>query len=98
MDCREIFGISIKKYLRNELLASRESINLSQEKMAEKLFIDLRSYADLENGKNKLSLVSFIIYCLRSRRTGASFCRIGKIASDGGKRYFKLTLPSNGSV
>ncbi len=38
MDCREIFGISIKKYLRNELLASRESINLSQEKMAEKLF------------------------------------------------------------
>ena len=65
MDCREIFGISIKKYLRNELLASRESINLSQEKMAEKLFIDLRSYADLEKGENKLSLVSFIIYCLR---------------------------------
>ncbi len=47
---------------KNELIAKRTELELSQEKMAEYLNISLRSYSNLEHGKNCCSLTTFINY------------------------------------
>ncbi len=51
-----------KKYLKKELREKRYELNLSQEKMAEKLDISAREYSDLENGKRFCSAKSLILY------------------------------------
>ena len=56
----------LKNSLRNELRAKRAELNLSQEEMAERLDISLRSYSNLEHGIcfcSALSLINFINNC-----------------------------------
>lgn len=52
----------LKISLKNELKAKRAELELSQEKMAERLDISLRSYSDLEHGNSFCSAVSLINY------------------------------------
>lgn len=56
----------LKISLKNELIAKRAELDLSQEKMAERLHISLRSYSNLEHGIcfcSALSLINFINNC-----------------------------------
>lgn len=56
----------LKKSFRNELITKRAELNLSQEQMAEKLNISLRSYSNLEHGISfcsALSLINFVNNC-----------------------------------
>lgn len=56
----------LKKKFRNELIAKRAELELSQEEMAEKLNISLRSYSNLEHGISfcsALSLINFVNNC-----------------------------------
>lgn len=56
----------LKKSFRNELIAKRAELELSQEEMAEKLNISLRSYSNLEHGISfcsALSLINFVNNC-----------------------------------
>ena len=56
----------LKKNFRNELITKRAELNLSQEQMAEKLNISLRSYSNLEHGISfcsALSLINFVNNC-----------------------------------
>ena len=50
----------LKKSFRNELTTKRAELELSQEEMAEKLNISLRSYSNLEHGISFCSAVSLI--------------------------------------
>lgn len=56
----------LKTSFRKELKAKRAELNLSQEQMAERLDISLRSYSNLEHGIcfcSALSLINFINNC-----------------------------------
>lgn len=56
----------LKNSFKNELIAKRTELDLSQEKMAERLDISLRSYSDLEHGISfcsALSLINFVNNC-----------------------------------
>ncbi len=56
----------LKKSFRNELITKRAELELSQEEMAEKLNISLRSYSNLEHGISfcsALSLINFVNNC-----------------------------------
>ncbi len=56
----------LKKGFRNELITKRAELELSQEEMAEKLNISLRSYSNLEHGISfcsALSLINFVNNC-----------------------------------
>ena len=50
----------LKNSFKNELITKRAELSLSQEKMAERLDISLRSYSDLERGNSFCSAVSLI--------------------------------------
>lgn len=57
---------NLKHYLKIQLNSKRADLNLSQEKMAEKLDITLRAYQNLEYGKSFCSaytLINFINNC-----------------------------------
>lgn len=56
----------LKNSFKNELISKRVELNLSQEEMAERLNISLRSYSNLEHGicfGSALSLINFINNC-----------------------------------
>lgn len=56
----------LKKKFRNELITKRAELELSQEEMAERLNISLRSYSNLEHGISfcsALSLINFVNNC-----------------------------------
>ena len=59
---RKIFQSDLKAHLRAELLHTRTDLRESQEKMAERLGISVRAYADLERGKSCCSLVTYLFY------------------------------------
>ncbi|MDE5974130.1 MAG: helix-turn-helix domain-containing protein [Eubacterium sp.] len=50
----------LKNSFKNELITKRAELELSQEKMAERLDISLHSYSDLERGNSFCSAVSLI--------------------------------------
>lgn len=56
----------LKNSFKYELIAKRAELALSQEEMAERLDISLRSYSDLEHGNSfcsALSLINFVNNC-----------------------------------
>lgn len=56
----------LKSSFKKELRTKRAELNLSQEEMAERLDISLRSYSNLEHGIcfcSALSLINFINNC-----------------------------------
>lgn len=56
----------LKRGFRNELITKRAELELSQEEMAEKLNLSLRSYSNLEHGISfcsALSLINFVNNC-----------------------------------
>lgn len=59
---RTPFQNDLKAHLRAELLHTRTALRASQEKMAERLGISVRAYADLERGKSCCSLVTYLFY------------------------------------
>ncbi len=61
---RNTYKAVLKKYLHERIVADRKKNHLVQEKMAERLLMDWRSYADIENGKNLCSTVTFTMYLL----------------------------------
>lgn len=66
---RKIFQNDLKAHLRAELLRTRTALRESQEKMAERLGISVRAYADLERGKSCCSLVTYLFhlrYCSKN--------------------------------
>lgn len=61
---RETTHKELKEYLCKYMKDTRKSIKLSQEKMAEKLIMDARSYADIKNGYNMCGTITFICFLL----------------------------------
>lgn len=54
------FQPELKAYLRDVLLSTRQSLDLTQEQMAAKLHMSPRSYCDLERGVTGFSAVSLV--------------------------------------
>ena len=63
----------LRSFMSADLFHTRKSMGLSQANMAEKLSIDLRSYADLEHGKNLCCTRVFIFYLLRCKKDQKKF-------------------------
>ena len=86
----QVLGMStlerLKTGLKNELIAKRAELELSQEKMAERLDISLRSYSELERGNSfcsALSLINFVNNCdVDKDRLFAKFDKIIKDAEN----------------
>ncbi len=56
----ELFRAFITQWIKNY----RKTIHFTQERMAEKLRISVRSYSDLENGLNSFSGATLIFFVL----------------------------------
>lgn len=52
----------LREKMSSRFRATRKQLDITQEKMAELLDIDLRSYSDLEHGKSLCSTPVFIRY------------------------------------
>lgn len=76
----------LKNSFKNELITKRAELELSQEEMAERLDISLRSYSELEHGKSfcsALSLINFVNNCnVDKDRLFADFDKIIKDNED----------------
>ncbi len=57
---------ALRREMSSRFRATRKRLDLTQEKMAELLGIDLRSYCDLEHGKYFCSTLVFLRYLLIS--------------------------------
>lgn len=60
----------LKKFLRGYIIKLRNDNNLTQKKMANLLEMDVRSYSDIENGKNMCSTLTFILLLSQLRNNG----------------------------
>lgn len=54
------FQPELKVYLRDVLISIRQSLDLTREQMAAKLYMSPRSYCDLERGVTGFSAVSLV--------------------------------------
>ena len=61
---RKTYEAALKKCMHDKILNERMSLHITQEKMAELLIMDLRSYVDIENGKNMCGTLTFVMYLL----------------------------------
>lgn len=61
---RKTYEKVLKKYLHDKIVDDRHKNDLIQEKMAELLIMDPRSYADIENGTNMCGTLTFTLYLL----------------------------------
>ena len=62
---KEDLRVALKKTLCNWIGTTRISLNMTQDKMAEALLIDVRSYADIDRGVSlcgTLTLAIFLVY------------------------------------
>ena len=63
---REHYLCILKLFFRAYLVETRERLNLTQAKMAQRLAMDDRSYIDLDHGRyscSALTLALFLLYC-----------------------------------
>lgn len=63
---KERYQTAMKNHFRDSLLQTRDSLHLTQAKMARKLLMEDRSYAALESGESccgALTLALYLIYC-----------------------------------
>lgn len=58
----------LRVYLSADFRSTRKALGFTQARMAEELGIDVRSYADLENGKNLCSTPVFIRYLTKFKK------------------------------
>ena len=56
--------MGLKEYFCRTVFDYRESRRLTQLQMAERLWMDERSYIDLEHGKNSCSVVTLMLYLM----------------------------------
>lgn len=56
------FQAELKAYLHTVLLRERSEKGITQEKMADFLYLTPRSYGDLERGKSGFSAVTLILF------------------------------------
>ena len=61
---RKTYEAALKRCLHDRIVRERKNHKITQEKMAELLIMDPRSYADIENGKNMCSTLTFTMYLL----------------------------------
>ena len=62
---KETYRAELKKILCRWIGTTRVSLNMTQDRMAEALLIDVRSYADIDRGVSlcsTLTLVLFLVY------------------------------------
>lgn len=57
---KAVLQVKLKRYMRDYLIKLRSSLGLSKEQMAEKLYIDGRSYSYIESGTY---LCGFMTFC-----------------------------------
>ena len=59
-DFKTILQAKLKRYMRSYLIRLRDDLGLSKEQMAERLYIDGRSYSYIESGTY---LCGFMTFC-----------------------------------
>ena len=62
---RKIHRSILKDYFHHQLVQRRSALHLTQSEMAEQLFMDDRSYIDLDHGKtccNATTLAIYLVY------------------------------------
>ncbi len=63
---RKHLNAILKQHFYTQLMLTRSMLGYTQAKMADQLFMDDRSYIDLDHGKSccsALTLALFLIYC-----------------------------------
>ena len=63
---KKAYTQTLKHYFRVQLIRTRGSLQLTQAKMARKLFVEDRSYSALESGESccgALTLALFLVFC-----------------------------------
>ena len=63
---RKQYTEKLKKFFRKKLLLTRSQLNLTQDKMSERLAVSVRSYAELERGRSACSALTLALYLIYS--------------------------------
>lgn len=63
-EMKELYLNALKPYIREEFKTTRKENSLTQEKMAENLAVERRTYCNVETGLNMCGTLSFILFLL----------------------------------
>ncbi len=61
---RKTYEKILKEHFYKHLISTREELQLSQVKMADKLIMDTRSYINLDHGKSSCSSLTLALYLI----------------------------------
>lgn len=61
---REMFYDEFKVFFREQLLKTRQNLELTQAQMAERLEMSERAYAELESGRSCCGLQTFFLFLI----------------------------------
>ena len=78
MRARDTYTEPLRAFMSADFCTTRKSLGLTQAQMAERLDIDLRSYADLEHGKNLCSTRVLLMYMLRCKKDRDGFLELAE--------------------
>ena len=62
---KDAYRTALKHILCEQIGSTRISLELTQDKMAESLMIDVRSYADIDRGISMCGTLTFVLFLLR---------------------------------
>ena len=69
--CRKLVGVvnqiyrtTLKRILCEQIGSTRVSLDLTQDKMAEQLMMDVRSYSDIDRGISMCGTLTFVLFLI----------------------------------
>ena len=62
---KDAYRTALKHILCEQIGSTRISLELTQDKMAESLMIDVRSYADIDRGISMCGTLTFVLFLLQ---------------------------------
>ena len=62
---KDAYRTALKQILCEQIGSTRVALDLTQDKMAESLMIDVRSYADIDRGISMCGTLTFVLFLLR---------------------------------
>ena len=82
---RKTYNEILKVLCHDRIVSARIENSLTQAQMAEFLIMDLRSYANIENGRSCCSLLTFVLYLIYFCSDVTDFIKDIQISFDDAK-------------
>ncbi len=61
---RKTYETILRKRLHTHLIRTRDALGITQEEMAQRLMMSVRTYVELDHGKSSFGTLSLVLYLL----------------------------------